>query len=357
MADRMISIKETPNAFQVRGKISGVKKQSFYKEGVSKNGGKWNSISFSVEFEPKKSVFIKLNGFPRKEVFYYKSSGQKGVKGETKRVAWENRMKSPGDDYRLIGVNLGLTQDAKGQNINKTYTEFDAVNALRDMLEDGMDVFIKGNMEFRSYTNRNGDTARSVELIPSQISLCSKEIDFDDAAFEPMAAFENTLVFESIEKEMDDANKHTGRFIVHGYSVGYASVEPVTFIIDKAHAKMADSIKKRVHAFNSIKTFGVINVENQVEVVEDDEDDAWGDARSVMEQRVFAPTIREYVIVKCDPNSLESENYDEDTVMEAIRKLQNSKNAETTFEAKEEAADTGDWGDDDVTDMDDSPWD
>ena len=43
--------------------------------------------------------------------------------------------------------------------------------------------------------------------------------------------------------------------------------------------------------------------------------------------------------------------------MDAIRKLQNSKNAETTFEAKEEVADSGDWGDDDVTDMDDSPWD
>lgn len=351
MAEKIHNLEQTSAVFQVRGKVSGTQKNNFYKEGTTKNGGKWNSINFSIEFAPKQYAFIKLNGFPRPEVYYYKAAEKSGAKGETKKVTWANRMKSPGEGFRLIGCTIGLEKDNDGKNINKVFTEYDAVEYLRNMLTDGNSVFIKGTMEFRSYTNRNGEVVRSVELIPNQISLCTNDIDFEADNFKPMAAFENNLLFTEINKEMDDNNKPTGRFVVDGYSVGYNTIEPCEFIIDSEHAKLANSIKKHVKPFNSIKTYGIISVQNQIEEVEV-EDDEWGDSHSVMEQRVFGPTIKEYLIVKADPSTIEDEKYSEDAVMEAIRKIQNAKNAENNFNAVADVTDNNDWG----SEFDEEPW-
>ena len=350
--EKMHEMKNTPSSFQLRGVITGTASQRFYKNGKSQNGNAWNALEFGVKIAENKTVYVTMRGFPRDEVFYYKR-GENGAKGTTKKVAWKDRKKSPGDGFRLIGVNISTGKDENGKNINETFVEYDAIEHLHNSLKDDESVFIKGNLQFSSYTNKNGQTRRKVELVPTQISYTQKPVDFDADDYEEMCEFENVLVFSSIDKELDENDKPTSRYILSGYAIGYNSVENVSFIIDADHAKLANNIKKAMKTGYAIKTFGRVNVINDISVVEDDSD-GWGETSPM--ERVNSPTIREYVVYRADPNSIEKEEYSEDAISEAIRKINSAKTASENF--GEKANTITDSDDDWSTDVDteDDPW-
>lgn len=345
------NLKQTSNSFQCRGIVMGTKSQKFYKDkiGSNKDG---ISVSFGVNINEKKPVYITLTGYPRKEVYYHKK-GENGAKGTTKAVAWKDRKKSPGEGYRLIGVSMSTGKDEDGNNINSTFTEYDAVNYIHENLKDGDSVFIKGKIEFRSWTDKNGQTVKSVNLVPNQISYTKKPIDFEAEDFKEMCEFENTLVFNSIDPEMDENEKKTGRFILTGHSIGYNSVECVSFIIPAAQEKLAKNLHKAMKPGYAIKTFGRVEVINDISTVEED-DSGWGDVSPM--ERVNSPTIREYIVYRADPNSIEKEDYSESAINEAIRKIKAAKAAKENFgESVTTNDDAGDWGSDD-TDFDNDPW-
>ena len=350
--DRIHELKQTSATFQTRGIVFGMKKNNAYQSGTSKNGGSWNSIEFGLNINDKKPIFIKLNGFPRNEVYYYKAAEKKGEKGTTKKVAWKDRKKSPGEGFRLIGVNISTGKDENGKNINEMFVEYDAVEHLHKTLKDGDSLFVKGNMVFSSYTNKDGQTQRKVELVPTQISYTQEPVDFDAEDFKEMAEFENTLVFSDIEKETDEDGKNTGRFVITGYSIGYSTVDPVSFIIDADHAKLAGNIKKKLKPSNSIKTYGRIEIVSNVSTVDDnDDDDGWGESSPM--ERQNSPIKREYIIYKAVPDSIDTETYSEDGIAKAIKAIKNAKNAEEKFADKSDE-DTSGWGDADNND--EEPW-
>lgn len=350
--DRVHELKQTSATFQTRGIVFGMKKDKAYQSGTSKNGGQWNSIEFGLNINNNKPIFIKLNGFPRDEVYYYKAAEKKGEKGTTKKVAWKDRKKSPGEGFRLIGVNISTGKDENGKNVNEMLVEYDAVEHLHKALKDGDSLFIKGNMVFSSYTDKNDQTQRRVELVPTQISYTQEPIDFEADDFKEMAEFENTLVFSDIEKETDEDGKKTGRFILTGYSIGYSTVEPVSFIINADHEKLAGNIKKKLKASNSIKTYGRIDVIANVSAVEESDDDGWGEASPM--ERLNSPVKREYIIYKAVPDTIDTETYSEDSIAKAIKAIKNAKAAEDKFADTSDEADTSDWGDDDEDG--DEPW-
>lgn len=326
--ERLHELKETDNSFQLRGLITNTKGQRFYKSGNTKNGGFWNSTEFGVKIADGKTVFVTLNGFPRAEVFYYKS-GENGSKGDTKRVTWKDRKKSPGAGYRLIGVNISTGKDAEGKNINETFTEYDAVEWIKENLHDNDSVFIKGNLRFSSYTDKQGQTKKKIELVPTQISYTQNPVDFKAEDYKEMAEFENTLVFSALDKETDKKDKPTGRCILSGYSINYSSVEPISFIIDAEHAKLANNLKKVMKPGYAIKTFGRVDVINNVSAVNTD-DEGWGETSPM--QRVNAPTKREYVVYRAEPNSIDRESYSEEAIAAAIKKIKAAKTAVAKFE-------------------------
>ena len=354
MAEKMHDLKQTTNSFQLRGKVIGTKSKRFYTSGTGKNGGSWNVVEFGVEIGEHRSVYVKLNGYTRDSVFYYKK-GENGAKGTTQKVTWKDRNKAPGKDFRLIGVNITTGQDENGKNINETFTEFDAVEFLHEHLHDGDSVFIKGNMVFSSYVDKNGQPHKKTELVPTQISATQKPVDFDTEDYVEMAEFENTLVFSAIDKETDESDKPTGRFILSGYSVGFNTIEPVTFIIDADHAKLANNLRKAMKPGYSIKTYGRVNVFSDVSVVEND-DDGWGEASPM--ERINSPVRREYVVYKADPNSIEKGDYTEESISAAIKKIKAAKEAAANFGEKPSSGvsvDASDWDDDD--DSEEAPWD
>lgn len=349
--ERLHELEQTQSAFQLRGIVTGVESQRFYRSGIGKNGGQWNAIQFGIKIAENKTVYVTLNGFPRQEVFYYKK-GENGAKGVTEKVSWKNRKKSPGKGFRLIGINISTGKDENGKNINEVFTEFDAVEWLHENLKDGDSLFIKGSLDFNSYTDKNGQTKRNINLVPNQISYTQKPVDFDAEDYTEMAEFENTLVFNSIDKETDENDKATGRFILSGYSIGYNTVENISFIVDENHAKLANNLRKAMKPGYSVKTFGRVNVINDISTVESD-DDGWGEASPM--ERLNSPVRREYIIYKADPNTIDKDKYSEDDIAKAIKKIKAAKTAEENFGENEESnSDVDAWGTDDFED--DVPW-
>lgn len=348
--EQLHNLKQTANSFQCRGVVMGTKSKKFYKDkiGSNKDG---ISVSFGVNIADKKPVYITLTGYPKKEVYYYKQ-GENGAKGTSKAVAWKDRKKSPGEEYNLIGVKLTTGKDKEGNNINSIFTEYDAVNYLHENLKDGDSVFIKGKIEFRSWTDKNGQIARTINLVPNQISYTKKSIDFEAEDFTEMCEFENTLVFSSVEPEMDENDKKTGRFILSGYSVGYNVVENISFIIDKEHEKLAKNLHKAMKPGYSIKTYGRVDVIVDTTMIEDDSD-GWGESSPM--ERLNTPVRREYVVYRAEPSSIEKEDYTEDEINEAIRKIKAAKTAKENFGEKPDVTVDDDWSTDDVDDEDD-PW-
>lgn len=349
--ERLHDMKNTNSSFQLRGIVTGTAKQKFYRSGVAQNGNSWNAIEFGIKIAENKIVYCTMSGFPRAEVFYYKS-GEKGSKGTTQKVAWKDRKKSPGKDYRLIGVNISTSRDENGKNVNEMFTEYDAIEWLHENLKDDDSVFIKGSLQFSSYTNKNGEIRKKIELVPTQISYTQKPVDFNAEDYKEMCEFENTLVFSSIDKETDENDKVTDRFVLSGYSVGYNTVENVSFIIDANHAKLATNLKKAMKPGYSIKTFGRVEVINDISIVEDDES-GWGETSPM--QMINSPVRREYVVYRAEPSSIEKEDYSEDKISEAIRKIKAAKTATENFGEKVDTNDdVDDWGSDDNSD--DEPW-
>ena len=353
--EKMHDMKYTQSNFQLRGVITGTQSQRFYKSGAGKNGGSWNSLEFGVKIAEGKTVYVSLRGFPRDDVFYYKR-GENGAKGTTKRVAWKDRKKSPGADYRLIGVNISTGKDDSGKNINTTFTEYDAIEWLHENLHDDDSVFVKGNMQFSSYTDRNGQTRKKIELVPTQISYTQKPINFDADDYTEMAEFENTIVFKSIDKEEDENGKGTGRFVLSGHSIGYNSVENVSFIVDAEHAKLANNLRKAMKEGYSVKTFGRIDVIVDTTTVDSD-DSGWGESSPL--ERLNVPVRREYVVYRADPGSIDKEEYSPEDIAVAVRKINAAKAAAENFGEKANkgidiSVDEDDWGSDD---SDDAPWD
>lgn len=358
MANKLFELPQTKGTFQVRGIVNGVEKDSFYVEKQTRTGKEFRMINFGVEYDDKKTIFPTLNGMPRDKVYFSKKDKDTG-NTDTKAIAWKDRIKKAPEGYRMIGVLAGLQkikdENGKVRNDNKTITEYDACEYISENLQDGDSVFVKGNLEFGSYTNKDGEVSRTTKFVPTQISLCQNDVDFDAEDYAPAHDFTQTIVFVGIDQEREN-DKPTGRFVVDAKIVNYNSIESAEFIIEDA--KLAKQMRSGLKPYNSIQVHGHINVVNNVEDVNDEEDDdCWGESNDMDNKRVFAPTHRELIITGAKPSTIDKETYTEKAIDEAIKKVNASKKAEQDFTGKAESTSNvdDDWGDD-ASDDEDEPW-
>ena len=182
MSNRLFDLPECKGTYQCKGIISGVARDKFYTSKATKTGKDFRAVNFGCAYDDKKNVYMSLNGMPQQKVYFSKRNPSTG-KTETKSVAWADRNKFNEDGWRMIGVGLGLkkTTNSEGKEVNdkKTMTPFDACGYIKDNLQDDMSTFIRGNIEFSSYMDSEGNVRRSVKYVPNQISLC-KEVDFSE---------------------------------------------------------------------------------------------------------------------------------------------------------------------------------
>ena len=357
MANKIHELKQNSMTFQARGLITGTRGQRFYRSGTSKSGKNWNEINFGVTIAPMQTIYVKLTGFEQNEVIYFERV-KKGEKSNTVRVPWKNRKQSPGEKFRLNGVNISVGKDKDNKNINEVMVPYDVVEHLHETLKDGDSYYVGGTIQPRSYTDSQGNPKRSVDLIVGQMYYTDEPIDFNAEGFEAKHdIIVDPFVFSSIDKEMDENDKATGRFILSGYNIEYNNIEIMNFIIEAQDSILANKIKKKMKPGYAMKMFGTINVvHNIVEVDTDDEDD-WGVTRKSSANRAVGGSSKfEYVLFDVKGETFDKETYSEDGIAAAMRAIRQSK------EAAEKFVDTSDndvndgWGSDDDDD-DDTPWD
>lgn len=335
---RIFDLPQTKGEFQIRGNVSGTAKQGFFASKKTKNNSDMNIANFGVVYDAGQTAYLTLSGTVNKSVYYYS-----GTEKNTKEVAWAQRDKCPANGYNLIGVKVGLEtetdENGKVSNIKKTLVDYDAAEYISKHLQDNSPVFVKGNLEFSSYVDKKGETKRGHKLIPNQISLCAKPIDFEDEEYKTLADFKTTIVFESIEKEKDDQGKETGRFVLNALSIGYSTITNVSFIIEDA--KLAQLMKKNLKAYNAIEVGGVFKSTIVVESVTEEDD--WGQKNSF--DRVNVPRKFEMVITGAKPATIDRETYTEENIASARKAIANKEQTAEKFGDKKAtvAADDG-WG-------------
>lgn len=360
-------LKVTQGTFQIRGVVTGVKSNNFYSEkDITNSKNKVRNVNFGVKYDVYrdpvlkgyvdttigKTIYPTVQGFTRDSVYFSKKVNDKT---ETKQVPWVQRLEFAANnpDWRVIGVNVGLEKDEEGNNIKEYLTEFDAAKTIKDKLKDDMSVFVRGNLEFRSYTNKQGETKRFTNFAANQVSLCA-DVDYTDEKFDAKNDFEQEIVYTSIEKETE-GDKHTGRFILNGYVISFNAIEPVSFVI--SDSKLANLIRKNLKPYNSIKVHGKIEVSHVVDEVVEDSTDEWGDSNPMSNRRTNAPTKRELVVTGASPSTITTDVYSEDNVAAGIQKLKAKEKVNQNFGEKKETTATNDddWGTS-ADDDSDEPW-
>lgn len=350
---RLFDLPETKGAFQLKGIVFGMEKDTAFKEIKTKSGKPMRMLNFGASYLDGETLYVNLQGMEQENVYFSKRAEKKGEKAETVKVPWADRFSYNREGFRLIGKNIGVRKkvDSEGKTVNdkKVLTDFDACKEVKENLKDGSSVFIRGNLDYSSFTDDKGNKRTSTKLVPNQISLCS-EIDFNDEKFEKQNDFNQVIIFMGIEQEKDDNDKPTGRFIVLAKIVTYNNIEDVQFIIeDKA---LANKFNKSLKPYNAIKVSGHMISSTQTETVTKDDDDNWGEEDSI--EKVSAPTKREFIITGAKGSSIDKELYTEENVTEAIAKIKNANKAEESFGSDS----NDDWGDGtDLDDGDDEAWD
>lgn len=344
---RLFDLPETKGSFQLKGIVSGTEKESFYKEIKTKNNKDMRMINFGVGYTEGSTLYVNLQGMEQENVYFSKKAEKKGEKPETAKVPWADRFSYNREGFRLIGKNIGVKKkvDENGKTVNdkKVMTDFDACKEVNENLKDGASVFIRGNLDYSSFLDDNGNKKTSTKLVPNQISLCS-EINFGDENFTQQNDFNQVIIFMGIEQEKAD-DKPTGRFVVLAKIVTYSTIEDVEFII--VNKDLANKFRKSLKPYNAIKVNGHMISSIQTETVTNDDDDNWGE-EDVME-KVSAPAKREFIITGAKGSTIDKELYTEAKVTEAMAKIAQANKAENDFGGDS----NDDWGEADLDSSDD----
>ena len=354
-------LRTTPGSFQMRGVVGGTHNtQTFYSEKTFENGNKMRAVNFAVKYDTDKAIYPTIQGFTRNDVYFSKRNKETN-KTDTQKVSWAQRetfaAQNPG--WNIIGMNVGLVKDDDGKNVVQHLTEYDAAKYIKENLKDDVSVFVRGNLEFRSYTNNKNEVKRFHNFTATQVSLCA-DIDFNAEGFDPMHEWTQEIIYTGIDKESDAEGKPTGRFILSGYVVSYNAIEPVSFII--TNSKFAQNIRKKLKPYNSIQCHGKIEVTHMIEEVTTETTDDWGEKNKM--DRANAPTIRELICTGANPDTITTDDFSEETVAEGIKKLKAKEKVAQNFgekkeEAKAVASNDDDWGDSSTASSEDdeeTPW-
>ena len=319
--------------FEIKGIVTNTLKEGFFKETKTKTGKDFRALNFGVTFDKNQTLFITLTGMPMDNV-YFSKRGEKGEKPTTMPVPWKDRRTFKKEGFSLIGVNCGLkkTTNDKGTEVNdiQHLTPFDACQYISENLQDGVSVYIRGNIEFSHYANKEGELQHNSKLVITQISLC-KPVDFEATDFKPDAQFTQPFVFMGVRKE-------DSVFVAEGKVVNYATVEDAEFTIE--NPKIADNFRKNVKPYTAMKTWGDIRTVKNTEVVEEStSDDGWGEKNAM--DRVTGQYRKTLIIMGADKESLDRETYTEALLDKAIETMAANENVKKDFGEGDE-----DWGGD-----------
>jgi hypothetical protein len=327
-----IGLPQQKGTFGMRGIVTGVQKESFYKDSKTSTGKDSRTINFGIKVNNEtETQFVTVYGFTQDYVYF--SKNVKGEKSVTEKVAWKDRDSFRKEGFGLIGVSIGIektTTDGKETNDIKHMVPFDACKYLDEHLKDGMRVYVRGNIEFQSFTPKGGgDLQHSSRLVVTHIFLES------DAA-KVLSSFDQPIVIQEFTKEGDN-------LLVDAFVVNYKSIESVGFeihtkkngVVDADQVDLVKKIKGLV-PYTAITVSGDIETVKNTDVVEEEDSDGWGEKSKL--DRVVGQYKKIFVINGARPDTIDKEGYSEEKINEAFEKIK------ADAQAVGEYGGSDDWG-------------
>lgn len=143
---------------------------------------------------------------------YSKDEKDDTGKSKSVEIAWEDRLDE--SLYDSISdssfITVGVEKDVKDKTVYKKFlTAYDAVEYLKEHLEDGMIVNVKGNLGYQEYDD-NVSTRKDITSIV--LSKVTDEADFK-------ATFSQTILVDS--KSVGKKNEEKGTIELSAYVVDY----------------------------------------------------------------------------------------------------------------------------------------
>lgn len=289
---------------------------------------------------------MSLTGYANNEVYFWSSKEKK-----TQRVPWKDRYNFNQDGYIMMGKGLALERGEDGKPLDtKIFTDYDSAEEIHNKLKDGEFVYVSGDLNYRPYKTKENEKRTAISLVPSRVYLQKAGYGWEDIPEDKAGCiFKQRFIYMDIEQEVNDENKPTGRFIVHGKVVCYNSIESVSFILESR--TVANNVKKKVKPYTAMDVYGLIKLQASEEKVVV-EDDGWGDQSFAT--KVTAPTRREFCIIRIDKDSFDTDTYKMDDIKKAIDAVAANEKVEETYEANSETKKDEDaWGSSMTDDEDD----
>ena len=338
MSEEKMKLKATRSGFEIRGITFSTKSEKTFK--TSEKG--FRMLNFGIRKNPSENIFLNLQSSKPKQVYW-----SVPVKGEDKKretVAFDYGKEPSTEGAKMIGaVGIKLHKDDEV----KYFHPYDAWEYLKENLEDGMSVFVKGNIEYSSYKdNQSGDVRKSRKFVLNAIFATNEPIDFESEKFEERAVFNQDVIvlgWEPIEGSKETVYLNAG-------IVGYNNYEVVQF---ETISKVADTLKKNLRKYHAVTVNGVISSEGgAVEIPAEQDDDGWGTKDTVGVQR--KPTVAKILVTGATPASVDTETYSEKLVdswikycddLKASKEKSNPANFETQdgWGSKTEIEDEDPW--------------
>lgn len=351
---RLFDLPETKGTFHVVGCADRLSSDKSQNAGTTQSGKQYNNINFGIQYEEDgASVNVGFTGYVNNEVYFWSSKDK-----QTKRVPWKDRKAFNQEGYIMMGKGLALSREADGKTVKpKMYSDYDAVEEIHNKLHDGDFIYASGDLNYRTY-KKDGERRTAINIVPNRIYLQKFNFDWDDLKDSNKGfIFKQTFVYTDIEQEKDENDKPTGRYIVHGLVVAYNSIESVSMILESKN--VANNLRKNVKPYTAMDVYGLIKMSTSVEEVVV-EDDGWGD--QTFAKKITAPTKREFVIIRVDKDSFDTEIYTEAEIFKAIKAVAENEVVEETYNASSPVSKDDEWtaaGDDEDdwgSDEDDLPF-
>ena len=332
-------VKTTNGTFEARGIVGGVKKPDFYKESTTESGKTYKQLNFFIQTCKDNKVYVSLKAFTPENVYFYKAA-KDGASAETKQVPYKDRKKFKEEGFKIIGINCGLEKviDKDGNTVNKIeyLCDYDAVDYIREHLQDYQYVFAKGTVEYSSYEGKhyksnmiNQISLGKMQYTESQINqlrtdgedpqvyLVKDLIPCEQADKQTLLTAKDSIEIANFKQVIviDEVDRTEGNsFEVSAYIIKYgkeeSNVERATFVCEKeALGKNLSKLKP----YTAITVSGKI-MNKVVTEISDDDDDGWG-----TDLQTTTTYEKKYLITYADKDSIDTDTYTEEILAECKR--------------------------------------
>ena len=217
-------LEQTRSTFRAVGKITGVDRDNFYKvqtlERGKAEGKEMRRLNFGLKTSNEQQLRLQMSGIePDKVMLFDTQNRDKNKKAKRVEMSYDEYYdrKEELDEDKVISYQsrLALERDEDDKLITVHGITFDNVEIASDLLENGMEVLVRGRIERNSY-EKDGETRHVTNYNVDQIELLDRELDFDAPDFVEYAKFTESFVFTDT---FTDAEQE--RLVVNGKVINY----------------------------------------------------------------------------------------------------------------------------------------